>query len=91
MRSREAPWLRRQNDMWGLIKAGLVALGQLLGVIQKAQDASHDAVERQAGADAQAKASLDAIVKVARDQTAAIVNAPDTPSETAADMRKGGF
>jgi len=77
--------------MWGLIKAGLVALGQFLGVIQKEQDASHDATERQAGADAQAKASLGATVKVSRDQTAAIVNAPKTADETIADMRKGGF
>jgi hypothetical protein len=38
--------------MLGLIKAGLVVLGQFLGIIQKGQDASHDANERQAGADA---------------------------------------
>lgn len=77
--------------MWGIVKAGLIALGELLGIIKKGQEAAHDTEMQQSGADQQKAASLEATVKVARDQTAAVVQAPKTPDQTVDSLRNGGF
>ncbi|TXH35322.1 MAG: hypothetical protein E6Q98_16145 [Rhodospirillaceae bacterium] len=77
--------------MWATIKTGVSALLEALGIIKKAQQDASDAQIKQAGADAQKVASLETAARVARDQAAALVNAPKDDAGTINDLDNGRF
>ena len=77
------------------IVAAITAVAKFLGIIGedvgKAQDAAHDKAERQAGADAQNTASLEAAAKTSQAQVAAVVNAAKTEDAVIDKLEQGKF
>jgi hypothetical protein len=83
--------LQMLTMIWNGVVAVVKAAGEFFGWRQQADANAHDDGERQAGSDAQARATQDAAIGSLERQNQAAVDGPKSGDDAAARLKEGKF